>query len=73
MMSISKSWGSIGLNLNSLRHFFSYRAAFATLSLWSERLRQRRDLATLDDFMLRDLGLSRRDVKWESSKPFWWR
>ncbi|MDE0944681.1 MAG: DUF1127 domain-containing protein [Alphaproteobacteria bacterium] len=51
---------------------FSFKTIFATISLWSDRIRQRRDLAELDDFMLRDLGLSRRDVRWESSKPFWW-
>ena len=39
--------------------------------LWAERARQRRQLTELDDYMLRDLGLSRADVASESSKPFW--
>ena len=35
------------------------------------RARQRRDLATLSDHALRDIGLSRRDVDLEVGKPFW--
>ena len=36
-----------------------------------ERSRQRRVLETLDDGMLRDLGLSRSDVMREADKPCW--
>jgi uncharacterized protein YjiS (DUF1127 family) len=39
--------------------------------LWAERARQRRQLAELDDYMLRDIGLSRADVTAERSKSFW--
>jgi uncharacterized protein YjiS (DUF1127 family) len=35
------------------------------------RQRQRHDLATLDDRLLRDIGLSRADAEHESRKPFW--
>lgn len=35
------------------------------------RARQRRDLAALSDHSLRDIGLSRTDVDFEISKPFW--
>lgn len=35
------------------------------------RQRQRFDLATLDDRMLRDIGVSRADADRESRKPFW--
>lgn len=38
---------------------------------WSERMRQRRALLALDDWMLKDIGLSRADVLRESGKPFW--
>jgi uncharacterized protein YjiS (DUF1127 family) len=38
---------------------------------WQERSRQRRHLATLDDNMLRDIGLSRADVDRETHKHFW--
>lgn len=42
-----------------------------TLALWIERDRQRRALATLDDRMLRDVGVSRADAAKECRKPFW--
>jgi uncharacterized protein YjiS (DUF1127 family) len=32
---------------------------------------QRRQLAALDDRMLRDVGLNRVDVERETSRPFW--
>jgi uncharacterized protein YjiS (DUF1127 family) len=38
---------------------------------WHERARQRRRLRALDDYMLRDIGLSRADVEGEADKPFW--
>jgi uncharacterized protein YjiS (DUF1127 family) len=38
---------------------------------WHERARQRRRLRSLDDYMLRDIGLSRADVEGEADKPFW--
>lgn len=36
-----------------------------------ETYRQRRALATLDDHMLKDIGLTRCDVEAEVSRPFW--
>jgi uncharacterized protein YjiS (DUF1127 family) len=39
--------------------------------IWLERARQRRQLAQLSDYMLRDIGLSRADAWAESEKPFW--
>ena len=39
--------------------------------LWAERARQRRQLAELDDYMLRDIGLTRADVASEIRKAFW--
>ena len=38
---------------------------------WLERMRERRDLAELDDRMLRDIGLNRADVERETSQWFW--
>jgi uncharacterized protein YjiS (DUF1127 family) len=35
------------------------------------RIRQRRVLATLDDRMLRDIGISRFDALEEANKPCW--
>lgn len=40
---------------------------------WHERARQRRQLYTLDDRMLKDIGLTRVDVEYEASKHFWMR
>jgi uncharacterized protein YjiS (DUF1127 family) len=38
---------------------------------WIERARSRRVLATLDDRMLNDIGLSRGEIDLETRKPFW--
>ncbi|MEE8188262.1 MAG: DUF1127 domain-containing protein [Kiloniellales bacterium] len=46
-------------------------ALFETLLIWQERAAQRTHLASLDDRMLRDMGLSHADVDIEASKPFW--
>lgn len=43
----------------------------STLALWRDRARQRRCLARLDDRLLRDIGLTRRDAEHEAAKPFW--
>lgn len=42
-----------------------------TLMFWIERSHQRRQLAKLDDIMLKDVGLSRADVNREINKSFW--
>lgn len=39
--------------------------------VWQERRRQRRQLSRMDDYMLRDIGLSSADVEHEVHKPFW--
>ena len=44
-------------------------AAFACRCL--DRHRQRVDLDALDDAALKDIGLSREDVRRECAKPFW--
>lgn len=41
------------------------------LVTWQIRARERKHLASLDERMLRDVGLSRADIARESSKPFW--
>jgi uncharacterized protein YjiS (DUF1127 family) len=38
---------------------------------WGERIRQRRALQALDEWVLKDIGLSRADVMREYDKPFW--
>ena len=42
-----------------------------TASLWLHRSRTRRVLATLDDRLLNDLGLTAAEVSRECEKPFW--
>jgi uncharacterized protein YjiS (DUF1127 family) len=46
-------------------------AAIEQVMVWHERARQRRQLQTLSDHMLHDIGLGRGDVAAETSKPFW--
>jgi uncharacterized protein YjiS (DUF1127 family) len=38
---------------------------------WAERVRQRRQLQSLSEHMLHDIGLGRADVEAEVTKPFW--
>ena len=39
--------------------------------LWQERARSRRDLAALDDRMLRDIGVDRATAEREAAEVFW--
>lgn len=39
--------------------------------VWSERRRQRNALMSLDDHLLKDIGVSRLDAEMEGVKPFW--
>jgi uncharacterized protein YjiS (DUF1127 family) len=47
------------------------RRLLAQLPIWLERSRQRRQLASLDDYMLRDIGVSRSMASGETEKWFW--
>jgi uncharacterized protein YjiS (DUF1127 family) len=38
---------------------------------WLQRSRSRRALADLDDYLLRDIGLTASEAGRESEKPFW--
>jgi uncharacterized protein YjiS (DUF1127 family) len=38
---------------------------------WIERVRERRQLASFGDEMLKDIGVSRADVEHVVDKPFW--
>ena len=42
-----------------------------TLSAWESRSRQRRKLTDMDDHLLADVGISRRQATIEAAKPFW--
>ena len=41
------------------------------LATWRRRAADREHLLTLDDGLLRDIGLSRANVEFEAGKPFW--
>lgn len=43
----------------------------ASVSVWLERRRARKELGALDDHMLRDIGLTRYEAEQIASKPFW--
>ena len=45
--------------------------AFAELCEWQRRRRDRAVLASFDDRMLRDIGVTRVDALFEINKPFW--
>jgi uncharacterized protein YjiS (DUF1127 family) len=38
---------------------------------WRRRARSRREIGKLDDSVLRDLGVSRGQMRFEAQKPFW--
>ncbi len=46
-------------------------AILETLLVWQERDQQRRHLASLDDRLLSDMGISRADAAREAAIPFW--
>jgi uncharacterized protein YjiS (DUF1127 family) len=47
------------------------RSVLARLSEWRRRSEQRATLASMNDRMLKDVGISRGDAVREASKPFW--
>jgi uncharacterized protein YjiS (DUF1127 family) len=45
-----------------------------TLGFWIDRSRQRRqlgELAELNDYLLKDIGVSQEEARREAEKPFW--
>jgi len=49
----------------------TYTAFNHILARWRRRVRERRELASLDSRTIRDLGLSTSEIQFEASKPFW--
>lgn len=43
----------------------------ATLGEWRRRIRDRRELAALDDRILSDIGITRAEALYLANKPFW--
>ncbi|MCY1182131.1 hypothetical protein D3C76_1415900 [compost metagenome] len=48
-----------------------WKRAVARLRRWQELHRQRKQLAALSDYMLKDIGLTRADIEQEIERPFW--
>ena len=44
---------------------------FEPLLTWEARIRQRRQLAEMDDRLLQDTGITRTEANFEAAKPFW--
>ena len=69
---------AIGLVLYDALYRWARKGSFGAgrpergLAIWLARWRERRDLSDLDDHMLRDIGLTRDNVRAETEKP-WWR
>jgi uncharacterized protein YjiS (DUF1127 family) len=62
----------LGLGARTTRSLvYGLRQAAAALREWQRRRRDRAVLATLDDRMLRDIGVSRCEILAEIDKPFW--
>lgn len=62
---LERAWESAGRAA-----FAALAACVSTVLVWRERSRARRRLASLDDRMLRDIGLDRAAIWAESQKPF---
>jgi len=43
----------------------------ARIRLYRQRQKTRRQLAAMNDYMLKDLGISSCEVRREATKPFW--
>ena len=57
---------------HGLRWMFDQAAHAAhEVEAMQERARSRRDLASMPDHILKDIGLSRAQAQAESEKPFW--
>lgn len=61
----------VGLDDRTARGASWLRQAARVAAAWHERAQQRRQLQSLDNRMLQDLGLTRADVDAEVAKPFW--
>ncbi len=44
---------------------------FQVLTTWQKRYEERLNLESMSDHLIRDMGMTRGDVRRELSKPFW--
>ena len=59
------------LDLRSIAVVGLFTRVVDSLGEWRVRARERRQLSTLSDAMLKDIGISRADASTEFEKPFW--
>lgn len=73
MNTLTRSTGTDPLRMHSIRFVATRLAAWAVnaLKTWAERSRTRKQLAELDDAMLRDICVSRTSANFEADKAFW--
>jgi uncharacterized protein YjiS (DUF1127 family) len=66
------NWNTFS-KVNKLEIGFSslYRILKRKMIIWYQRSKQRRALGDLDDRLLRDVGISRKQVAKETRKSFW--
>ena len=76
-MSIRQSVATRGLqvpNVQPAGTLLSRLSRILALPLiWHERSCHRRHLLTIEERLLRDVGLTRQDIELEAGKPFWQR
>ncbi len=58
-------------NIIPKRNPTSKNSIFKQVKIWTALVRQRKDLAKLDERMLADIGYTVEQAKVEASKPFW--
>ena len=63
--------GPHGLSLRRSAIVRLFARSIDVLGEWRARARERRQLSTLGDSMLKDIGISRADASSEFEKPFW--
>ncbi|WP_372876141.1 DUF1127 domain-containing protein [Pseudomonas sp.] len=64
--AIASVWPRQAVSLGTLA-----KAVWHQFKRWHELARQRRQLASLGDAALKDIGLSRADALQEVERPFW--
>jgi uncharacterized protein YjiS (DUF1127 family) len=69
METLRLHWSSTRLSAGPLARVLA--RALDRLWEWRARSRERRHLATFNDAMLKDIGVSRGDAMTECDKPFW--
>ena len=70
-MPLQKTPGSARSTTYAPRRNSVLRRVKRLLQLWRERKRSHPQLCELDDYILRDIGLTRDALLCESTRPYW--